>query len=177
MLLACLFSGVTGGTAVAATDPAPAIDFVRDIRPLLSENCFRCHGPDEAARESGLRFDQREGALQPAQSGLRAIVPGHPDQSEALLRLTDELDPMPPVETGKRLTAAQQAQLRAWIAAGAPYERHWSLRAPIASAPPAVKASAWPQNPIDAFILSRLEAEGLAPAPPADPTTLSLIHI
>jgi mono/diheme cytochrome c family protein len=168
----CLLGGLVTAAAFAATGSRESVDFIRDIRPILSEHCFSCHGPDEATRESGLRFDQREGALQAAKSGLHAIVPGHPDQSEALLRLTDELDPMPPVETGKRLTSAQQAQFRAWIAAGAPYEQHWSLQAPAANDPPAVRDRTWPTNPIDAFILSRLEAEGLAPAQPADPATL-----
>jgi len=164
--------GLLAPASPLAAVSASAIDFSRDIRPILSENCFRCHGPDEAARESGLRLDRRDGATQPAKSGLRAIAPEDPDESEMLLRVLDERDPMPPAETGKRLTPLEVDRLRAWIRAGAPYDQHWSFRPIVAPVPPAGHPAASVRNPVDSFILARLDAEGLAPAPEADRTTL-----
>ena len=157
--------------ASAATAP---VDFNRDVRPILSDHCFKCHGPDERTREARLRLDVRESALVPAKSGLIPIVPGKPDESELLARLTDAHEPMPPAETGKKLAAAQIATLRRWVAEGAPYAPHWAFVAPVqARVSPAgdiQKSSS--DNPIDAFVRAKLSAHQLAPARAADAATL-----
>ncbi|HZN34977.1 MAG TPA: DUF1553 domain-containing protein [Pirellulaceae bacterium] len=157
--------------AVAAQAQAgDKLQYNRDIRPILAENCFACHGPDSAARKSELRLDRREAAVE-----YGAIVPGKTDESLIVERITsaDPMMVMPPPATKKRLTAAQQARLKQWIAEGAEYQPHWSLIAPSRPAPPAVKNSAWVRNPIDAFVLAKLEAAGLSPAPEADRRTLA----
>jgi hypothetical protein len=156
----------------AAASGAP--DFQREVRPLLSRYCFHCHGPDEKTRKARLRLDVREDALQPLKSGTTAIVPGHPERSE-LIRRIDSQDPdevMPPPETKHTLTPAQRDILRRWIAAGADYQPHWAFVAPRTVNPPAVKQKDWVRNPIDQFILARLEREGLKPSPRADAYTL-----
>jgi hypothetical protein len=147
-----------------------AHDFNRDIRPILSNNCFKCHGIDENARKAKLRLDVRDGALAPAKSGKVAIVPGKPDESELIKRIltNDEDDVMPPPATKKVLTAQQKDLLKRWIAAGAEYKEHWAFVAPKQASLPAVKHNDWLANPIDYFVLAALEAKGLAPSPPAD---------
>ncbi len=160
-----------GSTAAAGGD-----DFARDVRPILSNRCFKCHGPDPEKREAGLRLDLREDALRELESGARAIVPGHPDSSEAIARITSD-DPdlvMPPPHTKVSLTADEKRTLTEWISAGADYAPHWAFVKPEeppvprpATAPPG-----WTANPIDAFVLARLEREGLAPSPQADKATL-----
>lgn len=151
------------------------IDFNRDIRPILSQNCFLCHGPDEAERKGKLRLDSREDALKAGSSGNPAIVPGQPEKSELLARVThsdpDEL--MPPVKSGKKLSAEQVELLRAWIGEGAKYAMHWAYTPPERSPLPAVKNKVWPRNGLDYFILARLESEQLEPAPEADRYTLA----
>ena len=109
------------------------VDFNHDIRPILSENCYKCHGPDDGARKAKLRFDLRAEALKPAKSGRIAIVPGSPAQSELITRTTasDPDDRMPPVKTGKTLSHAQIELLRRWIADGAPYATHWAYVKPV----------------------------------------------
>jgi mono/diheme cytochrome c family protein len=162
---------LAAATAAAADRPP---DFNRDIRPILSHNCFACHGPDEHDRRGGLRLDDREAAIAELDSGARAIVPGHAEESELVARL-HETDPdvvMPPPESNHVLTPAQKELLAAWIAAGAPYAQHWAYVPPERHGPPAVKDASWPANRIDRFVLARLEAEGLAPATDADPLTL-----
>lgn len=156
------------GFVVAAQAEAP--DFLRDVRPVLSQHCFKCHGPDEQARKAGLRLDQRDAALAPLRSGKPAIVPGSPDASEFVKRLytEDEDDLMPPPATKRPLTDAQKDVLRRWVAVGAPYQPHWAFLAPKQVEPPAVRQTEWPLGPLDHFVLARLEAEGLAPSPPAD---------
>ncbi|HWE38938.1 MAG TPA: DUF1553 domain-containing protein [Isosphaeraceae bacterium] len=152
----------------ASADDGP-LEYNRDIRPILAENCFACHGPDSAARKADLRLDRREVAVEAG-----AVAPGKPDDSELIDRINSD-DPkqvMPPKKTGKTLTAAEKDRLRRWIAAGAEYQPHWSLIAPKRPEPPPVKDAAWVRNPIDRFILARLEAEGLRPAPEADRRTL-----
>jgi hypothetical protein len=147
-----------------------AIEFNRDIRPILSENCFACHGPDSAARKADLRLDRREVAVE-----MEAIIPREPEASELIARI-DSDDPvlrMPPKSTNKTLTAAQKDLLRRWIAGGAEYQPHWSLIAPRQPDPPPVKNEAWVRNPIDRFILAALEKHGLTPAPEADRRTLA----
>jgi hypothetical protein len=161
-----------------AADPAPrpqAIDFSRDIRPILSDNCFACHGPDNNKRKAKLRLDTRDGATAMLQSGAgRAVVPGKPEESVLLDRVTatEPGSRMPPQKSGKHLTARQIDLLRQWIAEGAKWPAHWAFVPPQRPPLPQVTDSAWPRNPIDYFILARLEAEGLKPSPEADRTTL-----
>ena len=149
---------------------APAPDFQRDIRPILSRNCFACHGPDEHARKANLRLDLRESALKPAKSGKPAVVPGKPERSELVRRIftADHGEIMPPPETKKPLSEADKQLLKRWVAAGADYQPHWAFIKPKQAALPKVKQTAWPQNAIDHFILARLEKEGLKPSTPAD---------
>jgi mono/diheme cytochrome c family protein len=163
------------GPAFAAAAPR-AIDFNRDIKPILSNNCYFCHGPDEAERKGGtdgLRLDTLEGAKADL-GGHAAVVPGKPDKSELLRRVLptagDEI--MPPAETGKHLSPQEIELLTEWIRQGAPYAPHWSYARPVAPEVPAVKNAAWPNNEIDRFLLHRLEREGLQPQPEADRHTL-----
>ncbi|MEQ8788302.1 MAG: PSD1 and planctomycete cytochrome C domain-containing protein [Pirellulaceae bacterium] len=149
-----------------ADSSTPTVDFVRDVRPLLSAKCFACHGPD--AKEGGLRLDSREAALAEADSGDRAIVPGRPDQSRLLDRVThDDADLRMP--QGKEpLSAEQVAALRNWIAAGAPFQRHWADVPPVQSPLPSVQDRRWPRGALDYYVLSRIEAAGLKPNEEAD---------
>ncbi|MCE9518102.1 MAG: DUF1553 domain-containing protein, partial [Verrucomicrobia bacterium] len=151
-----------------------APDYARDVRPILSSYCFKCHGQDEGARKAKLRLDVREQATKPAKSGAVAIVPGKPDGSEAIKRAlsSDPEEVMPPPSAKHPLTAAQQDILQRWVAAGALYQDHWAFVAPKAAPIPAGKNKEWPRNEIDRFILARLEAEGLQPSPEADRATL-----
>src|SRR5713226_7111140 len=156
------------------TNTPSKIDFNRDIRPILTENCYKCHGPDANERKAKLRFDVREEALKPAKSGERAIVPGAPEKSQMVARITatDLDDRMPPLKSGKKLSPEQIELLRRWIAQGAPYAAHWSYIKPVRPSLPAIRNKSWPRNGIDWFILSRLEREGLNPSPQADRYTL-----
>lgn len=162
------------GSAAAATEPQEPrvprrIDFNRDIRPVLAENCLACHGPDKAKRKAGLRLDQRESATAPLESGDHAVVPGDPTKS-SLLKLitsTDDSERMPPKKSGKRLTPEQVNLLRDWIADGAEFKPHWAYLPPERPPLPAVTNTQWPRNEIDHFILARLEKEGLQPSPEA----------
>jgi mono/diheme cytochrome c family protein len=150
--------------------------FNRDIRPLLSNVCFQCHGPDEKKREGGLRLDVRDGALAVQESGRAAIVPGRPDESELMKRLrSHDADEVMPPPKSKRPPFSEQdiATLSAWIAAGAEYEGHWAFQPIARPVPPAVQDPGWVRNEIDRFILARLEADGITPSPEADPTTLA----
>ncbi|HVA45599.1 MAG TPA: DUF1549 domain-containing protein [Pirellulales bacterium] len=154
----------------SAQSPAAAINFGRDIQPIFAKRCFACHGPDKG--EGGLRLNQRQTALAELDSGEHAVVPGQPDQSELLRRIAvaDESERMPP--EGKPLDAAQVALIRRWIAEGAKWEEHWAFQPVVRPAVPTVNRRDWVRNPIDAFILSRLEQNGLAPAPPANKLAL-----
>ena len=158
----------------AAAEAAEKVRFNRDVRPILSGNCFFCHGPDEKKREAHRRLDTRDGALA-ENDGVRAVVPGKPDESELLARVLshdkDELMP-PPKNKKAPLSPEQIATLRQWIAEGAEYEGHWSFLPLSAAPPPAVKGGAWVKNGIDNFIFARLEREGIAPSPEADRATL-----
>ncbi|MEM7394880.1 MAG: DUF1549 domain-containing protein, partial [Verrucomicrobiota bacterium] len=150
------------------------IVFNRDIRPILSEKCFFCHGPDAAERKAGLRLDLFEGATQKLRSGERAIVPGDLDASETVYRIRtdDEDDLMPPQGSHKTLSEAEKNIIEAWIRQGAEYQEHWSFIPPRKTESPKVKKAAWPVNWIDRYILHRLEQEGIAPSPEADRVTL-----
>jgi hypothetical protein len=147
----------------------PALNFNRDVRPILSENCFACHGFDEAAREADLRLDVAESALED-RGGYAAIVAGDPKASEAWRRIVseDESEVMPPVDSHRVLTAEQKDVLRRWITEGAEYEKHWSFIPPVKAAAPEVSDAAWVRNEIDRFVLARLDAEQLKPSTEAD---------
>ena len=162
---------VVSGTANGADRP---INFSRDIRSILSDKCFKCHGPDENERKANLRLDIPEGYTAKLDSGVAAVVPGNLSESELIERLTTD-DPslkMPPPATGKTLTAEQIDVLKRWVAEGAEWKPHWAFQTPQRPAVPEVKHTGWARNPIDQFVLARLELEGLAPAAQADKTTL-----
>lgn len=158
-----------------AAEKTPAIDFDRDIRPIFSENCYACHGPDKDKRKAGLRLDVKEDAFKKLDSGDFAIVPGNPDQSRLLKVISlppGDDDHMPPAKTGKKLTSVQVELLRRWIVQGAKWGAHWAYVAPERPAVPQVKSKKWPRNDIDRFILAALEKKGLKPNPEADRYTL-----
>ena len=161
---------------VAGEREGALIDFNRDIRPILSNRCFKCHGQDANQRKGGidgLRLDVQEEAFSDL-GGYAAIVPEELEQSELILRITaeDSLGRMPPTETGKRLTDQEIELLTEWIRQGARYAEHWSYVKPVRPPLPAVSNTSWPRNAVDYFILARLEREGLNPSPEADRTTL-----
>ena len=168
-----LFAGIADAAA-ARHNSSGKLDFNRDIRPILSENCFTCHGPDPSKRKAGLRLDVRTNAITQLKSGDIAIVPGKSLQSEVLKRITakDEDDHMPPAKSGKHLTEAQIDTLKRWIDQGAEYKKHWAFIPPQLPALPEVVNKRWPHNGLDYFILSRLEDSGFAPEPEADKPTL-----
>ncbi|MEX0866274.1 MAG: PSD1 and planctomycete cytochrome C domain-containing protein [Pirellulales bacterium] len=152
-----------GGTLAVA---AEAVQFNRDIRPLLSGACFHCHGPDAAHREADLRLDEAAGVQ---------LAFGDGSDSEAWLRITsdDPHEQMPPPDSNKQLQPAEIALVKQWIEQGAEYQAHWSFVAPARPQPPEVKQADWPRNEIDRFVLSRLESENLSPSPEADRATLA----
>lgn len=152
-----------------------SVRYNRDIRPILSENCFACHGPDSASRKAGLRLDRFSDATAKRKDSEPAIVPGDASKSEVMRRILtkDEDDVMPPLKSKKTLTTKQIELIRTWISEGAEYELHWAYQPPLKSAPPGVKDSKWPRNDIDRFILARLEREGLTPSAEADQRTLA----
>jgi hypothetical protein len=161
---------VTGvGHAGTSGQPASGVDFNRDIRPILSNNCFACHGPDTSRRRAKLRLDVRDVALRK-----RAVLPGKPDESELVTRIFSEETEslMPPPKSNKRLTPVQKELLKRWVAEGALYQKHWAYQTPVRGPTPAVRDAAWPANWIDCFLLARLERAGLAPSPQADRVTL-----
>ncbi|MAT14833.1 MAG: hypothetical protein CMJ46_06130 [Planctomyces sp.] len=150
------------------------VRFNRDIRPILSDTCFTCHGPSDKDREAGLRFDIEESAKSELDSGVRAIVPGNLDESELYQRITstDEYMVMPPADSHKQLKPEQIELLKKWIEQGAKWEDHWSFITPQLPELPVNKTDSWTRNEIDHFILHRLEKEGLTPAGEADKETL-----
>ncbi|NQV25465.1 MAG: DUF1553 domain-containing protein [Rhodopirellula sp.] len=154
------------------TQAADDVDFNRDVRPILSDLCFTCHGPDANTREAELRLDQESAVF--AKRDTPLIVPGKPLESELIRRLlsTDDDERMPPPESKKQPTAAQKATLQRWIAQGAKWATHWAYVPPARMTPPAVGHENAVRNEIDRFILRRVEAAGLAPSQPADETTL-----
>jgi hypothetical protein len=161
------------GFAAAGPEQKP-VDYNRDIRPILSNVCYKCHGPDAQHREAGLRLDVKAAAFAQLESGARAIVPGDLKESQLVYRITahDADERMPPPSSGRTLTAKQIALLTAWVAQGAVWKPHWAFVAPQRPAEPKVQHVAWARSPIDRWILARLEAEGLPPSPPADPLTM-----
>lgn len=163
-------------TAAAAAAPRGPLSFARDIRPILSNNCVMCHGPDEAERKGGpsgsggLRLDTEEGARMLLDGGKKAVVPGHPEHSDIIARITstDPDDVMPPPQSAKKITADEIALLSQWITEGAGFSKHWSYEKPVRVEPP--KAGI---HPVDAFVLDRLEREKLTPQAEADRETLA----
>lgn len=142
---------------------AETVDYLRDVQPILAERCFHCHGQDTETQQSGLRLDLREAALQGGDSGVPAIVPGKPEESELLRRVTseDEFEVMPPEEENKPLDQRQIETLRQWIREGAPYATHWAFVPPRKPAIPS-----GPAHPIDALVAAGLQSLGLQPSPP-----------
>jgi len=175
LVMSAAFVGVcapASSSEVFAASPQP-LDFNRDVRPILSNNCFHCHGPDPKDRQADLRLDvwKSAGDIHGAETALDAKTPA---ESELLKRITSD-DPdvhMPPPDSGKSLTPEQIKTLRDWVEQGAKYELHWAFVPPQRPEVPAVKNSGWVRNPIDAFVLARLEREGLDPSPPAVANTL-----
>jgi len=164
--------GVLVAGVSASAEPLE-IDFNRDVRPILSDRCYACHGPDEHSREADLRLDQRESALR-TNEGRAAIVPGKPELSELVSRIHSD-DPdvvMPPPKLNKPLTPEEKKILVRWITEGATYEQHWSFVPPRRGGPPSTTQQDWPRNAIDHFTLARLEEAKLSPSPPANRETL-----
>jgi mono/diheme cytochrome c family protein len=178
LLLSCLFfSQLMRGVTVRAvqnTAPARQIDFNRDIRPILADRCWSCHGPDAPAKKIKPRLDSEGAATADLGGGRRAIVPGNPEQSQLVRRITsgDEMMRMPPVDSGRKLTQTEIDLLVEWVRQGARWQHHWSFITPIRPLLPRVKNKEWPKNAIDQFVLERLEREGMEPSPEADRATL-----
>ena len=163
VLLCCL--GLLFSRSVCGDE----IRFNRDVRGVLSDNCFACHGQDANQRAADLRLDQRESATD---SG--AIVPGDPDSSELVWRiLSDDPDErMPPPSFNRQLSDSEKQLFVRWIQEGATYERHWAFQRPSRPKLPTISTTEWPKNPLDFFVLSKLQGTGLAPSPSADRATL-----
>ena len=175
LLFVCALSaGLRSIDSAGASSQGRKIDFNRDIRPILADKCLACHGPDAPNRRIRLRLDSEAGARADLGGGRRAIVPGRPEESALIHRVGEKDDAMrmPPVSTGKSLTPAEIELLAEWIRQGAAFQTHWAFLPPVRPALPAVRDKAWPRNPIDHFVLARLEAEGLRPAPEADRAAL-----
>ncbi|MCA9014943.1 MAG: DUF1549 domain-containing protein, partial [Planctomycetaceae bacterium] len=173
--LPVVVSGATFLSVFAAENSKPQkasaetkIDFSRDIRPILSNNCFFCHGPDEKHREADLRLDTKAGAFE------SAVVPGKLKESALIERIlaTDADERMPPADSGKTLKPAEIELLKQWVQQGAEWHDHWAYVKPERPALPKVKQADWPKNEIDYFVLSRLETAGLTPSKAADRRTL-----
>ncbi|MBK8038760.1 MAG: DUF1553 domain-containing protein [Verrucomicrobiaceae bacterium] len=163
--------------SIALIVPAAAfagVEFNKDIRPILADACFHCHGPDPGTRKAGLRLDTEAGFFTAKKGEEPTVIKGQPDKSSLYQRLisTDEDEIMPPPESHKELKPAQIAMIKQWITEGAPWQPHWSFIPPQKAALPAVKNEAWVKTPIDRFVLAELEKKGLAPAPEADARTL-----
>ena len=157
-----------------AQDSPSSVEFSRDILPLLSENCFQCHGPDEATREAGLRLDQRDGILAEADSGAAAVIPGSAVKSELVRRIISD-DPdlkMPPPESGKKLTAADIERLKQWVNTGAKWSVHWAYEKQKSHEQPTVTGTWKHSNPIDLFIQNSLKQSDLSPSQQASKETL-----
>ena len=165
----CLATLAFVGLVVAGSESANgAVDFGREVRPVLADHCYGCHGPDPVARKGDLRLDLRDEAMR-LRDGRAAIVPGRPDQSELIRRITTE-DPdyrMPPPDSKRKLSSEQIGRLTDWVRSGAEWSEHWAFTAPVRPAVPLTEA-AWLKNPIDGFVLDRLHRANLQPSPPAE---------
>jgi hypothetical protein len=171
ILRAVAVLGILATAPSRAAEPAATkkIDFNYQIRPILSDKCFNCHGPDAGKRKAGLRLDTKDGAFAALKSGGHAIVPKDVEESELVARINaeDETDRMPPRSLGRTLSSREIELLTRWVEQGAEWKDHWAFLAPEKAPPPEVEHTAWPKNSIDRFVLGRLEAEGLAPSPEA----------
>ena len=171
----CSLVAITVATLCFSTTlhAAPKIGFNQKIRPILSDKCFQCHGPDAKSREAELRLDIRKGAFAKLADG-PVIVPNRPEKSTLIERITshDEDMKMPPEESGKKLTTKEIALLKQWIKEGANWEEHWSFQPPQKAALPNVSQKNWGKGVIDQFILHRLDQEKLAPSKEAERRTL-----
>src|SRR4051812_47371271 len=158
LLFACLLT--------IACARAGTIQYNRDIRPILSENCYQCHGPDKGHRKAGLRLDVKEEAFKKLDAGDFVIAPGDLEKSALVHRITttDDDDHMPPAKSGKKLTGAQIDTLKQWIKEGAEWQGHWAYQKVIKPVVADVKNKEWARNEIDRFILARLEKEGMDPS-------------
>ena len=161
---------------LAATCVAEPVDFNRDVQPILSENCYHCHGPDAGGRKAELRLDKKEGAYR-TKDGITPVKPGDSDGSDVIARIfsTEKDEVMPTPKSNRKLTDAQTQLLKRWVEEGAKWGEHWAFVAPKRAAVPGISepGKAWVRNPIDAFVLERLQREGLAPSPEAAPAKLA----
>jgi len=166
---------VLGGAWPAwGAGPVPGkVDFARVVRPILAESCLECHGPDPKGRKADLRLDSRADVFAD-RGGFRLVVPGRPEESELIARITSE-DPdevMPPTKSRRQLTKAQIELLKRWVAEGAAWSEHWAFTPPVRPEIPKVSGPEWCRNPVDRFVLARLDRTGLKPSPEADKVTL-----
>ena len=167
---------LAGAIWISTSDAAESPDFLREVRPVLSSYCFKCHGPDEGTRKGGLRLDIQDAALKGGKSGEPAIVPRRPDKSELVTRIfsTDEDEQMPPAKVKHPLNSEQKDILKRWVAGGAEYKPHWAYAVPKTVLPPVVKNPGIKiRNPIDAFVADRLQKERLKPSAEAGQLTLA----
>jgi hypothetical protein len=169
-----LFFAISVCSSASANETRPSVEFNRDIRLILSDNCFHCHGPDQAQRKANLRLDTEEGAIAVLESGGHAIVRGNLSESALAQRITssDDDERMPPPDSGRKLTSAQKDLLLRWIEEGAKWQNHWSLIPPTRPPLPPTSDRNWSRTPWDTFVLARLKQEGLKPSPEADRETL-----
>ncbi|MBC8166872.1 MAG: DUF1549 domain-containing protein, partial [Bryobacteraceae bacterium] len=167
---ACIAAMLSAMPVWAAGKP---VSFQREVRPILAENCFQCHGPDATTRMAGLRLDLKEAALQVRKNGA-AVTPGKPEASLLYQRIVapEAGRKMPPASSHRTLTTQQISVLKQWIEESAPWQEHWAFKAPVRSPLPAVRNAAWVRTPIDNFILAKIEGAGLTPAPEASRRTL-----
>ena len=170
----CVLLGFLGFASFGAAAKDAAPDYNRDVRPILSDHCYTCHGPDEGKRKAGLRLDREDDAFRELKSGQHALVKGDPKRSTLVERILtkDPDDIMPPPEHGKPLSPKQVEVLERWVASGAAWREHWSFIPPEPTPLPKVKDTRWPKNEIDRFVLAGMEAAGLKPNPEADRATL-----
>src|SRR3569832_1696562 len=160
-------------TARAASDK-DAVDYGKQVLPIISQKCFHCHGQDEKSRKAKLRLDVREEAINERKGGTCAIKPGDLSKSELVKRITstDPDEVLPPPKDGHPVAPQEVALLKRWIQEGAKYQRHWAFTAPVRPQVPTTKNKKWARNEIDRFVLARLEAEGLKPSRPAEKSIL-----
>jgi hypothetical protein len=177
LVVAAILAAIAPSVALAGeSGEASRIDFNRDVRPILSEKCFACHGFDKNKREAGLRLDTKAGLFSPPKPDSPVpVIAGKPDESELIDRVTSDQDERrmpPPKKGGKTLTPKQVETLRRWVAEGAEWKGHWAYIPPVKHAVPKAENGSAPANPVDAFILARLRDAGLKPSPEADRATL-----
>ena len=172
--MAAAFAMLLTPWAIAGEPGRRQVDFNFQVRPILSDMCFKCHGPDPRNRKAGLRLDTREGAFGTTKTGSRAVVPGDLEESEMVSRITatDKSERMPPESLGRTLSAADIELIKRWVKEGAQWQPHWSFLKPVAAPAPPVNDRRWPKSAIDHFVLARLESERLAAAQEASKEVL-----